>query len=74
MTIVKVRSPDGSELAFHTNEEFCDAVGMGSITAAWEIFHERRGHWLPIAVHPAFQALTGRLWDESGPEPLPAAV
>jgi len=74
MTCVKVRSPDGSEQAFDTNAEFCHAVGTGSITAAWEIFHERRGHWLPIGVHPAFQALTGRLWNDGGSDPLPAGA
>jgi hypothetical protein len=66
MARVKVRSPDGSELAFYTNEEFSEAVGMGSVTSSWEIYHERRSLWLPIAMHPAFQSLLQSLADADG--------
>ncbi len=59
MSRIKVRHPGGNEYSFFSSEEFSQAVHRGRISAEWEIFHARRSRWLPVAVHPVFQA--GRL-------------
>lgn len=56
MTRIKVRNPGGKEYSFVTKIEFLHALEGGRITAAWEIYHQSCGRWLPIMLHPAFQA------------------
>jgi len=57
MSRIKVRNPAGSEHSFQSREEFVLDIVRGKITADWEIFHTTRSRWLPVRVHPAFQAV-----------------
>ncbi len=57
MARIKVRCPAGVEYSFAMGEEFSQAVRLGSITAAWEVFHRRNNVWLPMALHPLFRKL-----------------
>jgi hypothetical protein len=54
-------------------EEFLQVVRLGSITAAWEVFHQRNKVWLPMALHPLFRKLDapdgGALLADLGHEP-----
>lgn len=61
MTRIKVRSPAGREYTFVTPIEFLHALEGGRITAAWSIYHQSAGRWLPIMRHPAFRASTDPL-------------
>ncbi len=58
MARMKVRCPAGVEYSFAIGEEFSQVVRLGSITAAWEVFHEMKGVWLPMALHPLFRKLS----------------
>ena len=55
MARIKVRCPEGVEYSFPMGEEFSQVVRLGSITAAWEVFHEMKRVWLPMALHPLFR-------------------
>ena len=56
MSRIKVRHPRGTEYSFFSSEEFSHAVHRGRISAEWEIFHSRRKEWLPVVIHPVYQA------------------
>lgn len=57
MARIKVRCPAGIEYTFAMGEEFSQVVRLGSITAAWEVFHKSKSVWLPMALHPLFRQL-----------------
>ena len=58
MARIKVRCPAGVEYSFSMGEEFAQIIRLGSITAAWEVFHEMKHIWLPMALHPLFRTLS----------------
>lgn len=60
MPRIKVRCPEGVEYSFPIGEEFSQVVRLGSITAAWEVFHQTKRVWLPMALHPLFRRLSIR--------------
>ncbi len=56
MSRVTLRSPMGSEYSFHTEEEFASALAANQITPDWLVYHVRAEQWLPVTLHPLFQA------------------
>jgi hypothetical protein len=56
MRHIRVRDHAGIEHAFSCREEFQRALEDGGISPEWQIFHSAGDRWLPIEVHPDYQA------------------